>query len=406
MLSIIVVGGSIGGLMAGISMKRLGHSVTIFERSPTKLLHDRGAGIVVGGETLEYFTKHDRTHTPLYVRSPFRHNLDREGGEASRSNYPQEMTSWDLLYHILRANFDGLETPYVSQCPVRDDVQGEYRHGHAVEKVEREDGSGKVKVFYKTHEGEEGNTTADMVIAADGSGGTLRKFLLPEVVRTYAGYVAWRGTVVESKLSDSAKEALVERFTFYHAPALQMLSYLIPGENGSIEPGKRKLNWVWYNNIEEGSELWNSTMMDTDGVLHNYILPLGKVRPEILEAQLAKARALLPPQFSEIVHKTDFPFIQTITDVICPKAVFFDGQVVLLGDSIAGFRPHTAASTSQAAMNSLLLETLMKKTGGLLGKREAGIYEQNSLSYAQQLSQHGIRLGNRSQFGEQSCTIQ
>ena len=61
MLSIIVVGGSIGGLMAGISMKRLGHSVTIFERSPTKLLHDRGAGIVVGGETLEYFTKHDRT---------------------------------------------------------------------------------------------------------------------------------------------------------------------------------------------------------------------------------------------------------------------------------------------------------------------------------------------------------
>lgn len=394
--------------MAGVAMKRLGHTVTVYERSPSRLLHDRGAGIVVGGETLEYFTKHDRTQTPLYVRSPFRHNLDREGGEASRSNYPQEMTSWDLLYHILRANFDGLETPYVNQCAARDDVQGEYRHGHSVEKVETEEGTGKVKVFYRTHEGQEGNTTADMVIAADGSGGTLRKYLLPNVVRTYAGYVAWRGTVVESKLSEEAKDALVERFTFYHAPhiQLQMLSYLIPGENGSIEPGKRKLNWVWYNNIEEGSEHWNSTMTDTDGVLHNYIMPVGKVRPEILEAQLAKARAVLPPQFSEIVHKTETPFIQAITDVICPKVTFLDGRVVLLGDSIAGFRPHTAASTSQAAMNSLLLEALMKKTGGVLGKREAAIYEENSLAYATQLSEHGIRLGNRSQFGEQRCAIQ
>lgn len=35
--------------------------------------------------------------------------------------------------------------------------------------------------------------------------------------------------------------------------------------------------------------------------------------------------------------------------------VFFNGKVLLIGDALAGFRPHTVASTSQAAFHSNLL---------------------------------------------------
>ncbi|HUF95610.1 MAG TPA: NAD(P)-binding protein, partial [Acidimicrobiia bacterium] len=43
---VLVVGGSIGGLTAGLLLRELGCEVDIFERASTAL-EDRGAGIVV-----------------------------------------------------------------------------------------------------------------------------------------------------------------------------------------------------------------------------------------------------------------------------------------------------------------------------------------------------------------------
>ena len=59
----------------------------------------------------------------------------------------------------------------------------------------------------------------------------------------------------------------------------------------------------------------------------------------------------LPPQMAEMAHKSKTPFVQAITDVISPKNLYFNDKVVLVGDSLAGFRPHTVASTSQAAFD-------------------------------------------------------
>ena len=43
--------------------------------------------------------------------------------------------------------------------------------------------------------------------------------------------------------------------------------------------------------------------------------------------------------------KTKNPFVQLVTDIISPSAVFHDGHVVLVGDALSGARPHTTAST-------------------------------------------------------------
>jgi len=71
-----------------------------------------------------------------------------------------------------------------------------------------------------------------------------------------------------------------------------------------------------------------------------------------------------------------------------------DGKVILVGDALAGLRPHTAASTSQAAMHALLLAQVMRGGMGL------GEWQTSTADWAKQMSAKGIAMGDRSQFGE------
>ncbi|KAI9876341.1 MAG: hypothetical protein M1830_006738 [Pleopsidium flavum] len=391
-LNVVVVGGSLGGLFAGVIFKRLGHNVRILERNPTPLLHNQGAGVVAGGDTQEFFHKYDATKRPIAVTSKLRHYLDREGHVIHREQTVQKMTSWDLLYFLLRANFDGVESGYCKlPGPVDGEGKAKYEYGHLVKELK--DKKDHVEVDFEDKEGQHGSTSADLVIGADGPSSTIRKILLPEVRRTYAGYVAWRGTIPEDEASPEAKEAFVEKFAFYHTEGIQILSYTIPGEKGALEPGKRLINWVWYANYPEDSNEFAELMTDSHGKRHHNTLPIGGMRKEIWEQQQDYAKKILPPQFAEIVTKTQQPFIQAITDVLSPKNSFFDGKVLLIGDAVAGFRPHTAASTSQAAFDAQKLDEMVR---GDISRVE---WERNTMEYARHMQERGVALGERSQFG-------
>jgi 2-polyprenyl-6-methoxyphenol hydroxylase-like FAD-dependent oxidoreductase len=87
---------------------------------------------------------------------------------------------------------------------------------------------------------------ADLVIGVDGPSSTVRTTFHSEVQRKFVGCCALRGTVREDEASASAKEAFQERFTFFHADGIQILAYLIPGTYGSIKPGERLVNFIWY----------------------------------------------------------------------------------------------------------------------------------------------------------------
>ena len=356
------------------------------------MLHNQGAGVVAGGDTQAFFDKFDATKRPIAVTSKLRQYLDREGRQIHEERLAQKMTSWDLLYYLLRANFDGVESEYCKVPePIKGEGQGMYEYGHLVKHI-RDTGQ-KVEVEYECREGKVEKTTADMVIGADGPSSTLRSILLPDVQRKYAGYVAWRGTVPENEASIAAQKAFVETFTFYHAPGTQILSYVIPGENGSLEPGKRLINWVWYCNYPEESTAFKELMTDSDGKHHYITLPVGKMRKDILQGQREYARKVLPPQFADIVGDTKQPFIQAITDVISPRNSFFDGKLLLIGDALAGFRPHTAASTSQAAFDTQELYEMM------IGEISLKQWEEETMQYAKYVQRNGVSMGQRSQFG-------
>lgn len=171
-------------------------------------------------------------------------------------------------------------------------------------------------------------------------------------------------------------------------------SYLIPAGNGELKPGKRLINYVWYCNYEENSREFGDLMTDTEEHRHPFTMPAGKIKSKIWRKQKSHAKDVLPPAFAELVTETKEPFVQAITDVISSQVSFMGGKVLMVGDAVAGFRPHTAASTSQAARHALLLDEMMR--GGM--SREQ--METEMMAYAKRGSESGKKMGNRSQFGD------
>ncbi|CZR59540.1 related to 2-polyprenyl-6-methoxyphenol hydroxylase and related FAD-dependent oxidoreductases [Phialocephala subalpina] len=397
--NIIIIGGSLAGLMTGLTLKHLGHTIRIYERSPTTLLHSQGAGIVFGPEAQSFFSQHVHVSRSLSISSKLRQTLNRDGSILNRDEREQKMVSWDLLYFCLRACFDGLKSSYC-ETPERKEEEGKGKYFYARKVTGVKDLGEQVEVEFEDVDADDlfGSEKADLVIAADGPSSSVRKLLLPEVVRTYAGYVAWRGTVVESEASKLLKTTFVDHFTFFHGPGIQILSYLIPGENGSLEPGKRLINWVWYCNYPADSPEYKDLMTDSDGHFHHTTMPVGKIQDQLWTQQKEHAKDVLPAAFSELVCATKMPFVQAITDVISPQASFFNKKLLLVGDAVAGFRPHTAASTSQAAYHALLVEQMMK------GEISNEMLDE-MMDYARHLSAAGQKMGNRSQFGDAGINL-
>lgn len=405
-LHIIVIGGSLAGLFNAITLRRLGHKVTILERSPVRLLHDQGAGVVAGNETLQWVEKYGqsrRTAEDISVLSQQRLYLDRKGNVIDREDSRQRMTSWGVLYNIGREGFDGLQE---GTEVVDESGEARYEYGRSVTAIEDKGNSVEVR-FKKGREGEEGeqeeSIQGDFLLVADGPSSRMRKMLLGESTaqRNYAGYVAFRGTVPEAELSQAATDVFVEKFSFFHGaePNTQILAYTIPNAEGNLDRGKRLVNWVWYHNVAEDSEEYSELMTDIYGNKHRFTLPTGgHMQPQVWERQQQTARDRLSPQFAELVLKTEKPFVQAITDLEPPKdrkevARLLNGKAVIVGDALAGFRPHTAASTSQASFHALMLDKVFR------GELNWSQYEERVLEFAVGWQTRGVYLGDRSQFG-------
>ncbi|CAF4152537.1 unnamed protein product, partial [Adineta steineri] len=96
-------------------------------------------------------------------------------------------------------------------------------------------------------------------------------------------------------------------------------------------------------------------------------------------------------------HITQSPIVQVITDVLAPQATYYDGRIVLLGDALATFRPHTGAGASQAAFDALQLWENMKNWQEWMKNKSS--YEDLVMEFARYGVRHGQKLGNLSQFG-------
>jgi 2-polyprenyl-6-methoxyphenol hydroxylase-like FAD-dependent oxidoreductase len=90
---------------------------------------------------------------------------------------------------------------------------------------------------------------ADLVIGADGARSTSRRWISPEQPdAVYAGVLLWRAMVEEHDLPSGTPTLSPHEPSreFYSGP-YRLVTYPVPGSDGSIEPGRRRLNLVWYD---------------------------------------------------------------------------------------------------------------------------------------------------------------
>jgi 2-polyprenyl-6-methoxyphenol hydroxylase-like FAD-dependent oxidoreductase len=338
MARILVVGGSLGGLMAAGMLHRAGHAVTVLERSP-RSLQGRGAGIVTH-EVL--FTAVQAAGVPvdatLGVHVDSRVVLAADGEAEARWDYPQVLTSWGRLYALLREALPA----------------GSHRLGAAVASVQQQG----ARVQATLSDGE--TLDADLLIACDGIRSTVRAQLAPKVQPQYAGYAAWRGVCDEAVLSRQTRQTLFPHFGFGLPAGEQMLGYPVAGAGDRTDEGHRRWNFVWYRPAP-APEALQALMTDADGVHHADGIAPQQVSWRHIAAMRAAARELLAPQFAEVVEKTAMPFLQPIYDLVS-DGVAFD-RVALLGDAAFVARPHVGAGVSKAGEDALALTRCITEHG-------------------------------------------
>jgi 2-polyprenyl-6-methoxyphenol hydroxylase-like FAD-dependent oxidoreductase len=370
----IVIGGSLGGLFTGNILRSIGWEVDIYERS----LHDldsRGGGIVLQPDVVELFNQVDAALDvrDLGVLSQDRIVLSPNGSIQSRNTAYQIQTSWSLIYKTLREHF-GTE---------------HYHQGKTLVDIEH-DGQ-KVRAIFDDNTSQSG----DLLVGADGGRSTVRNIVNPGNQPKYAGYIAWRGLVEEKDVPEISKE-LLGHFSFASNTGSHILGYLVPGDNNSVEVGKRFYNWVWYRTAEENTEL-PDIMTDRNGKIRGYSVPPGELQEKWHKNVYQEAELLLPPQFRAMVQATKMPFAQAILDLTSPRMV--NNRVLLVGDAAFIPRPHTAASTSKAAANALALgEALSKITASDEIDQALLQWEPMQLRLGFYLYTQGTQAGNHLMF--------
>ncbi|CAO1596951.1 hypothetical protein XANCAGTX0491_000778 [Xanthoria calcicola] len=391
----IQVGGSLAGLMHGIAVKRLGHDVTILEQHQSSTREGQAAGIVTMEHSQKFLDHHDLLKDqPYAVNCSSVQILDKNLKIKLEFQRPMLMSSWNVLYYRLRANFDGLASSYCTQTPAEPSHIGRavYDQGKRVNNLYADEQKVQIEVEDLVNRSTS-TISADQVIVADGSASQMRHLLQPQLKHSYAGYVAWRGTVMESSVSDETRSTFQNKTTLHATSGGYIVLYTIPGENGSLEPGKRLLNYVWYTNMAADSAEFQQAMTDTAGRQHHHTLPIGKMRSQVWENQRKVAHEVLPQPFAELVDRTTQPFISAISDIEVSQAVFFGGKLLFVGDALVPFRPHVACSTNQAALNALLVEQW------LAGKMTLASWERQVLDYANATRLRSVTWGCWYQVG-------
>jgi len=367
---VAIAGGSIAGLTAACLLRDAGHDVTVFERSPREL-EQRGAGIGLLAAASRYLV--DRAGLEIdaiSITTGLIRYLGRSGRTVHEQAHRYRFSSWNTVYRELLRVF-GHER---------------YRLGHELASWTTTDQS--VTAQFASGASAE----VDLLVCADGVGSSSRASLQPEAKASYAGYVAWRGMVPENALERSLTRRLAGAITYHVTANSHILVYPIPGLDGSVAPGRRLINFVWYRNYLEGEDL-DELMVDRYGDPRQLSLPPGSVAEHHRAEVRATAAARLPADIADVVLTTEDLFVQVVYDIEVERMAF--GRVCLIGDAACVARPHAAAGTAKAAEDAWTLAAALDAADSVEAALAA--WEPGQVRLGRALVERARSIGARSQ---------
>lgn len=319
-MNIAIVGAGMGGLTAGIALKKFGHQVTIYEQAAEIL--PVGAAISLwsnGVKCLNYLGLTDQIQAlggqmeslayvdGLSQQTMTQFSLSPLYKEVGQRAYPVARAD---LQHLLMQQFGlgdiklGMKMTAIASH--LDDVTLHFQDGSQVR--------------------------ADLLIGADGTHSLTRQFVLGyQVERRYAGYVNWNGLV-------NIDEAI--------APAMQWTTYIGEGKRVSLMPVAQNRFYFFFDvpleaGLENRREYYKQ---DLKTHFSGWCEPVQKLIEHLDEQKTNRVE----------IHDIE-PFMD-----------FYKGRVVLLGDAAHSTTPDIGQGGCQAMEDAIYLaRALQINTFGL-----------------------------------------
>ncbi|MBO3658095.1 FAD-dependent urate hydroxylase HpxO [Acinetobacter haemolyticus] len=319
-MNIAIVGAGMGGLTAGIALKKFGHQVTIYEQAAEIL--PVGAAISLwsnGVKCLNYLGLTDQ--------------IQALGGEMESLSYIDGLTCQTMTQFSLTPLYK--EVGQRAYPVARADLQRLLMETFGLENIklgmrmtEIENQSEYVSIRFA----DGSQIKADLLIGADGTHSITRKFVLGhQVERRYAGYVNWNGLVqIDEKI----------------APAQQWTTYVGEGKRVSLMPVAQNRFYFFFdvpiesglpNQREQYKTELKKYFKDWCAPVHQLIDCLDEQKTNRVE-----------------IHDIE-PFMN-----------FYKGRVVLLGDAAHSTTPDIGQGGCQAMEDAIYLaRALQINTFGL-----------------------------------------
>jgi 2-polyprenyl-6-methoxyphenol hydroxylase-like FAD-dependent oxidoreductase len=308
----LIVGAGIGGLSAGIALRRAGWNIRIFERATTP--RELGFGLGLAPNAIAALADLDvvdvvlsRAFAPISVTAELRRP---SGIVLKRADVPIAAALGGRMAIALRPALHGalLEAVGLDSLAVADEAIGFHQSGD------------RATVQLASGETMDG----DVLVGADGVGSVIRRQMHPsEPPPRSSQIVAVRGAV---------------HGALHHLQGLAAIYYLGPGiESMLVRAGETGIYWFLS--------------------LAQQLVPAGVEDPRAI-------LALLSPRFDEtfrhVTGMTDDLRFDALVDRD-PAPFWTIGRVTLLGDAAHPLLPHTGQGAAQAIVDAV---TLGKALGG------------------------------------------